>query len=120
MGPDKGLNPVAQHIIGWMCCSNETELGLWKRGYILVPKVPYDDIKGLDNGWSAAKSVVRDFAVFLRDAIYEQEGAAYSDSEDEGSQAKTECEIRRPWDEIKSVIDIFDKHIFKLQNSGRA
>ncbi|QRV99220.1 RNA-directed RNA polymerase L [Ceratobasidium sp. AG-Ba] len=71
-----------------------------------------DDLRGLDG----AAGIVSKLAKILKANIYDKEGDPGSDSEDENAEVpdRQTDDHRDPWLVLKSIIDVFDREIVKI------
>ncbi|KAF8746760.1 hypothetical protein RHS01_11492 [Rhizoctonia solani] len=93
-------NAEAERLIGKLCRRDDETLGEFKH-----------------NGWNKAARVVFEFALLLDEHIYDKEGGPAPESDDEDTvvlNPQTTVSHASPWHILKSVIDIFDKWIAKM------
>ncbi|QRW23773.1 RNA-directed RNA polymerase L [Rhizoctonia solani] len=115
--PGQKRNAEAERLIGKLCRRDDETLGEFKRGFVTSAKRAHKTIIELDNGWNKAARVVFEFALLLDEHIYDKEGGPAPESDDEDTvvvNPQTTVSHASPWHILKSVIDIFDKWIAKM------
>ncbi|QRW13719.1 RNA-directed RNA polymerase L [Ceratobasidium sp. AG-Ba] len=110
------LTAEAQQLIDDLCNNDDRALGNFKRSFLLLPKAARTDIVALGGDWTGAAGIVSKLAKILKANIYDKEGDPGSDSEDENAEVpdRQTDDHRDPWLVLKSIIDVFDREIVKI------